>query len=35
MVGIKSYGAHIPRFRLDRNIMQLALLFLGFAPTEG
>jgi hydroxymethylglutaryl-CoA synthase len=35
MVGIKSYGAHIPRFRLDRNIMQLALLFLGFAPLRG
>jgi 3-hydroxy-3-methylglutaryl CoA synthase/uncharacterized OB-fold protein len=35
MVGIKSYGAHIPRFRLDRNIMQMALLFLGFAPLRG
>ena len=35
MVGIKSYGAHIPRFRLDRNIMQLALLFLGFGPLRG
>jgi hydroxymethylglutaryl-CoA synthase len=35
MVGIKSYGAHIPRFRLDRNVMQLALLFLGFAPLRG
>ncbi len=35
MVGIKSYGAHIPRFRLDRNIMQMALLFLGFAPIRG
>jgi len=35
MVGIKSYGAHIPRFRMDRNIMQLALLFLGFAPLRG
>jgi len=35
MVGIKSYGAHIPRFRLDRNIMQMALMFLGFAPLRG
>ncbi len=35
MVGIKSYGAHIPRFRLDRNIMQMSLLFLGFAPLRG
>ena len=35
MAGIKSYGAHIPRFRLDRNIMQMALLFLGFAPIRG
>lgn len=35
MVGIKSYGAHIPRFRLDRNIMQSALLFLGFGPLRG
>jgi hydroxymethylglutaryl-CoA synthase len=35
MVGIKSYGAHIPRFRLDRNIMQMALLFLGFGPLRG
>ena len=35
MVGIRSYGAHIPRFRLDRNVMQLALLFLGFAPLRG
>ncbi len=35
MVGIVSYGAHIPRFRMDRNIMQLALLFLGFAPLRG
>ena len=35
MVGIKSYGAHIPRFRLDRNLMQMALLFLGFAPLRG
>jgi len=35
MVGIKSFGAHIPRFRLDRNIMQMALLFLGFAPLRG
>jgi hydroxymethylglutaryl-CoA synthase len=35
MVGIKSYGAHIPRFRMDRNIQQLALLFLGFAPLRG
>ncbi|MBN1375728.1 MAG: OB-fold domain-containing protein [Dehalococcoidia bacterium] len=35
MVGIRSYGAHIPRFRLDRNVMQLALLFLGFGPLRG
>lgn len=35
MVGIKSYGAHIPRFRLDRNIMQTALLFLGSGPLRG
>lgn len=35
MVGIKSYGAHIPRYRLDRNIMQLALLFLGTGPLRG
>ncbi len=35
MVGIKSYGAHIPRFRLDRNIMQMALLFLGSGPLRG
>ncbi len=35
MVGIKSYGAHIPRFRLDRNVMQTALMFLGIAPLRG
>lgn len=35
MVGIKSYGAHVPRFRLDRNVMQTALMFLGFGPLRG
>jgi len=35
MIGIKSYGAHIPRYRLDRGLMQLALMFLGFAPIKG
>jgi len=35
MVGIKSFGAHIPRLRLDRNVMQAALMFLGIAPSRG
>ncbi len=35
MVGIKSYGAYIPRYRMNRNTIFGAVGFLGTFPTPG
>src|SRR4030042_4601 len=35
MVGIKSYGAYIPRYRMNHNTLFMAVAFLGSFPAPG
>jgi len=35
MVGIKSYGAYIPRYRMNHNTIFMAVAFLGTFPPPG
>src|SRR4030043_1751429 len=35
MVGIKSYGAYIPRYRMNHNTLFMAVAFLGSFPWSG
>jgi 3-hydroxy-3-methylglutaryl CoA synthase len=35
MVGIKSYGAYIPRYRMDHGTLFMAVAFLGSFPAPG
>src|SRR4030042_879564 len=35
MVGIKSYGAYIPRYRINHNTIFLSVGFLGTFPAPG
>jgi hydroxymethylglutaryl-CoA synthase len=35
MVGIKSYGAYIPRYRMDHGTLFMAVAFLGTFPAPG